>query len=86
MTMIGDSIEMPGATTRDAESSKVEAGADDVMPEYGVQRLAVSEEQAAHPEMPQGEVGCSVRPPGPQGAPLVVEEENEVEEIEHEGS
>ena len=44
------------------------------------------EEQAAYPEMPQGMVGRSVRPPSPQGAPPAMEEEDEVEEIEREGS
>ena len=68
------------------KSSKVEAGATDVVPESGVQGSAASEEQAAHPEMLQGVVGRSVRPPNPQGAPLALEEEDEVEEIEREGS
>jgi len=36
--------------------------------------------------MPQGVVGRSVRPPSPQGAPPAVEEEDEVNEIEREGS
>ena len=46
----------------------------------------MSEEQTTRPEMPQGVVDCSVRPPSPQGAPLAMEEEDVVEEIEHEGS
>ena len=43
-------------------------------------------EQAVRPEMPQGVVGRSVWPPSPQGAPPAMEEEDEVEEIEREGS
>ena len=63
------------------------------MLESGVQRPAASEEQAACLEMPRGMVGRFVWPPSPQAAPLstqgallAVEEEDEVEEIEHEGS
>ena len=85
-TMVDDSTEMPGATVRAAKSLEAGAGAIDVVPESGAQMPASSEEQTARPEMPQGAVGRSVRPPSPQGAPPAVEEEDEVEEIEHEGS
>ena len=71
---------------RAIESLKVEAGATGAVPELGVQGLAVSEEQAGHPKMPQGVVSRSVRPPSHQGAPPAVEEEDGVEEIEHGGS
>ncbi|XP_066324477.1 uncharacterized protein [Miscanthus floridulus] len=71
---------------RATESSAAGAGAADVMPESGAQRPAASEEQAARPEMPQGMVGRSMRPPSPQGVPSAVEEEDKVEEIEREGS
>ena len=46
----------------------------------------VSEEQATLPKMSEGVVGRTMRPPSPQVAPLAVEEEDEVEEIEHEES
>ena len=65
-TMVGSSIDMPGATVRATESSTAEAGAADVMPESMAQKLAVSEEQAARPEMPQGMVGRSMQPPSPR--------------------
>ena len=55
-TMVGESMETPGATAGATESSKVRAGATDVMSEYRAQRPAASEEQAVHPEMPQGKV------------------------------
>ena len=71
---------------RATESLEAGAGAIDVVPESGAQMPASSEEQTARPEMPQGAVGRSVRPPSPQGAPPAVEEEDEVEEIEREGS
>ena len=82
-TTTGDSMVMPGAAVRATESLKVEAGA---VLKSGVQRPTVSEKQAAHPEMPYGVVGRSVRPPSPKGAAPAVEEEDEVKEIEHEGS
>ena len=65
-TTAADATEMPGATARVAESSKVEVGAADVVPESMAQKLAVSEEQAARPEMPQGMVGRSMQPPSPR--------------------
>ena len=37
-------------------------------------------------ERPRGEVGRFVQPPSTQGAPPAVEEEDEVKDIEHEGS
>ena len=46
----------------------------------------VSEEQATLPKMSEGVVGRTMRPPSPQVAPLAMEEEDEVEEIEHEES
>ena len=85
-TTTGDSTETPVAMSKAIKSSKAEAGATDVVPESGVQGSAASEEQAAHPEMLHGMVGCSVQPPSPQGAPPALEEEDEVEEIEHEES
>jgi len=48
-------------------------------------RVVVPEEQATLPEMSEGVVGCSVRPPSPEVVPLAMEEEDEVE-IEHEES
>ena len=78
-TTMGDSKEMLGATTTAAESSKVEARAAGAAPKSGAQGPVASEEQAAHPEMPQGMVGCSVRSPA-------MEEEDWVEEIERGGS
>ena len=74
------------ATTGTAEPSEVGVGDADAVLESGAQRPAVSEEQAACLEIPQGVVGRSVWTPSPKGAPLAVEEEDEVEEIEHEGS
>ena len=85
-TTVGDSTEMQGAAVRAAESSKAEAKTIRAVLESREQRPATSEEQATHPEMPQDMVGRSVRPPSPHGAPPAVEEEDEVEKIEREGS
>ena len=60
-TIAGDLMEMPGATARAVESSRVEAGATDIMPESRAQGPVALEEQAVRPEMPQGMVGFSVR-------------------------
>ena len=69
VTTADDSVETPGAMAGAAKSSEAGAGATDVMPEFGVQRPAVSKEQAACPKMSQGVVRHSVWPPSPQGAP-----------------
>ena len=61
------SMETPGAMARAVESLEAGARATDVMPESRAQRPTASEEQAAHPEMPRGMVGCFVRPPSTQG-------------------
>ena len=84
--MMGDATEMPGATARAVESSKAKVGATDIVPESRAQRPAALEEQATHPEMPQGVVDRFMRPPSSQGAPPAVEEEDGVEEIERGGS
>ena len=85
-TTMGDSTKTPGATARATESLKAEARATEAMPESGAQGPTASEEQATHPEMPQGVVDRFMRPPSSQGAPPAVEEEDEVEEIEREES
>ena len=85
-TTTGESMEMPGAMARATESLKAVAGATDVVPKSGARRSAVSKEQAAHPEMPQGVVSRSMRPSSPQGVPPAVEGEDGVEEIERGGS
>lgn len=46
--------------------------------------LAALEERAAHPESPQGVVGCSVQPLSPQGVLAPTKEEDEIEEIHRE--
>ena len=85
-TTTSDLIEMLGAIARATESSKVEVGDAGATPESRAQGPTASEEQAVHPEMPQGMVGRSVHPLSPQGVPLAMEEEDKVKEIEREGS
>ena len=62
-------METPGAIARAAVSLKEKAGATKAVLELGAQRPAALKEETAHPEMPQGVVGRSVRPPSPQGVP-----------------
>jgi len=57
-----------------------------VCPRHGTKILCRQEEQAACPETSHGVVGRSVWPPSPHGAPLAMEEEDKVKEIEREGS
>ena len=52
VTMVGDSTETSGATVRATKSSKVKAGATDVVLESEAQRPIAPEEQAARPKMP----------------------------------
>ena len=84
--MVGDLTERPRPTARATESSEVGVGATDVMLESRAQRPIASAEQMVCPEMPQGMVGRPIGPLSPQGAPPAVEEEDEVEQIEREGS
>ena len=63
--MVDDSTKTPRAMARATKSLEAGAGAVDVVLELGAQRLTALEEQAAHPEMPQGMVDHSIRPLSP---------------------
>ena len=67
-------------------SSEADAGVAGAVPESLAGKLVVPEEQTALPKASKGMVGHTVWPPSPLVVPLAMEEEDEVEEIEHEES
>jgi len=85
-SMVDDPTAVPGEMAGAVGSSKADAGVANAMPESGAEKSVEPEEQAACPKTSEGVVGHAVRPPSPLVVPPVVEEEDEVEEIEHEES
>ena len=81
--MANGSTTVAWATAEAVRSSGVEAGQSHSTPESRTEKPMVLGEQTALPEVSEGVVGHTIRPPSPPVVPLAVEED-EVEEIEHE--
>jgi len=85
-SVVYGSAAVPEAMVGTARSSGAEAGVIGVALESEAEKPAMLEEQTVLPKAFEGVVGHAVRPQSSLWVPPAMEEEDEVEEIEHEES